>query len=177
MTLLGMHLDLAGALLIFCLRLADVTLGTVRTVLVMRGVRFVAALVGFFEIIIWVVAISRVMAHLDNVFIIIAYAGGYSCCILIGIFVEERLAGYSRPIDAVCLVGNRPRRRNHELHSPSGWRGMRRCPASPPCDRLDLACSRRYPRAHPCFRRAHRRRERTHRPRGSARHSGWCCLR
>ena len=92
MTLLGMHLDLAGALLIFCLRLADVTLGTVRTVLVMRGVRFVAALVGFFEIIISVVAISRVMAHLDNVFNIIAYAGGYSCGILMGIFVEERLA-------------------------------------------------------------------------------------
>ena len=54
MTLFGMPIDLAGALFIFCLRLADVTLGTIRTVLVMRGVRFVAALVGFFEIIIWV---------------------------------------------------------------------------------------------------------------------------
>ena len=32
------------------------------------------------------------MAHLDNVFNIIAYAGGYSCGILMGIFVEERLA-------------------------------------------------------------------------------------
>ena len=92
MTLFGMPIDLAGALFIFCLRLADVTLGTIRTVLVMRGVRFVAALVGFFEIIIWVVAISRVMGHLDSVFNVIAYAAGYSCGILMGIFVEERLA-------------------------------------------------------------------------------------
>ncbi len=92
MSILGMPIDILGALFIFCLRLADVTLGTVRTVLVMRGVRFAAALVGFFEVIIWVIAISRVMGHLDNVFNIIAYAAGYSCGILMGIFVEERLA-------------------------------------------------------------------------------------
>lgn len=92
MTVFGVPIDLAGMLLIFCLRLTDVTLGTIRTVMVMRGVRVVAALVGFFEVIIWVVAISRVMGQLDNVLNIVAYAAGYSCGILMGIFVEERLA-------------------------------------------------------------------------------------
>lgn len=84
--------DLAGALLIFGLRLSDVALGTVRAVLVMRGIRPVAALVGFFEILIWVFAVSQVMSHLDNPANVLAYAAGYSSGILLGMFIEERMA-------------------------------------------------------------------------------------
>lgn len=87
-----LDIDIAGALLIFALRLADVALGTVRSVLVMRGIRPVAALVGFFEILIWVFAVSQVMSHLDHLANVFAYAAGYSSGILLGMVIEERMA-------------------------------------------------------------------------------------
>ena len=51
---------LANALFIFGLRVTDVSMGTVRTIMVLRGMRKVAALIGFVEVSIWVVAVSRV---------------------------------------------------------------------------------------------------------------------
>ncbi|WMW64617.1 DUF5698 domain-containing protein [Nitratidesulfovibrio liaohensis] len=87
-----LDIDIAGALLIFALRLADVALGTIRAVLVMRGIRPMAAAVGFFEILIWVFAISQVMSHLDNLANVVAYAAGYSSGILLGMFMEDRMA-------------------------------------------------------------------------------------
>ncbi len=83
---------LGNALLIFCLRLTDVSLGTVRTIMVTRGMRKVAALMGFVEVTIWVVAITRVLGNMDNVISILAYAGGFACGTLLGMGIEERLA-------------------------------------------------------------------------------------
>lgn len=83
---------LGNALLIFCLRLTDVSLGTVRTILVTRGMRKVAALMGFVEVTIWVVAITRVLGNMDNVISILAYSGGFACGTLLGMGIEERLA-------------------------------------------------------------------------------------
>ncbi len=83
---------LGNALLIFCLRLTDVSLGTVRTIMVTRGMRKVAALMGFVEVTIWVVAITRVLGNMDNVISILAYSGGFACGTLLGMGIEERLA-------------------------------------------------------------------------------------
>ncbi|HQH72591.1 MAG TPA: DUF2179 domain-containing protein [bacterium] len=87
--------NLLSALLIFCLRVSDVTLGTVRSILVMRGVRKVAPFIGFLEVTIWVFAIMKVMSQLDNLWNILGYSSGYAVGILMGMFVEEKLGlGY-----------------------------------------------------------------------------------
>jgi len=87
--------NLLSALLIFCLRVCDVTLGTVRSILVMRGVRKVAPFIGFLEVTIWVFAIMKVMSQLDNLWNILGYSSGYAVGILMGMFVEEKLGlGY-----------------------------------------------------------------------------------
>jgi uncharacterized protein YebE (UPF0316 family) len=83
---------LGNALLIFCLRLTDVSLGTVRMIMVTRGMRKMAALLGFVEVSIWVVAITRVLGNMDNVISVLAYAGGFACGTLLGMWIEERLA-------------------------------------------------------------------------------------
>jgi uncharacterized protein YebE (UPF0316 family) len=57
---------LGNALLIFSLRLIDVSMGTVRMIMVMRGMRKWAALIGFLEVSIWVVAVSRVIGNVNN---------------------------------------------------------------------------------------------------------------
>ncbi|MBN1687675.1 MAG: DUF2179 domain-containing protein [Candidatus Omnitrophica bacterium] len=84
-----------NALLIFFLRVTDVSLGTVRMVMVTRGHRLTAAAIGFFEITIWVVAVSKVISHLTNWFYVFGYSGGFAAGTLCGMFLVEKLAiGY-----------------------------------------------------------------------------------
>jgi len=77
---------------IFLARISDVSIGTVRIIMVSRGRRFVSALLGFFEVIIWLLAVSQVLAHLNNVFSYLAYGAGFATGNFIGISIENRLA-------------------------------------------------------------------------------------
>ncbi len=65
-----------NVLLIFLLRVTDVSLGTVRTMMIMRGMRKWAALTGFVEVTIWVVAVGRVIANLDSIWNVVGYSRG-----------------------------------------------------------------------------------------------------
>ncbi len=78
--------------LIFFARITDVTLGTLRIIFVSRGNKNVAPILGFFEVLIWVIAISNIIQHLDNVFTYLAWAGGFATGNFIGMKIEERLA-------------------------------------------------------------------------------------
>lgn len=79
-------------LFIFLARIFDVSLGTLRIIFVTKGMRSVAPLVGFFEVLIWLLAISRIMQDLDNWLCYIAYAAGFASGNFIGMYLEERLA-------------------------------------------------------------------------------------
>ena len=79
-------------LLIFLGRICDVTLGTLRIIFVSRSKRILAPLVGFFEVSIWLLAISQIMQHIDNPLCFFAYAGGFAMGNYIGIRIEEKLA-------------------------------------------------------------------------------------
>jgi uncharacterized protein YebE (UPF0316 family) len=82
---------LVTALLIFCLRLVDVSLGTVRLLMIGRGQRKIAPLLGFVEVTIWVIAISQVITNLDNIINILAYSGGFAAGTLVGMWIEDKL--------------------------------------------------------------------------------------
>jgi uncharacterized protein YebE (UPF0316 family) len=79
-------------LFIFLARIFDVSLGTLRIIFVTKGMRIIAPLVGFFEVLIWLLAISRIMQDLDNWVSYIAYAGGFATGNFVGMYLEERLA-------------------------------------------------------------------------------------
>lgn len=79
-------------LLIFLARTADVALGTVRIILISRGQRAIAPLVGAVEVSIWLAALSQVLAHLGRPQNFIAYAGGFAFGTWAGMLLEERLA-------------------------------------------------------------------------------------
>jgi len=86
---------LQPALLIFVLRLIDVSLMVLRVLMVMRGRKAIAWATGFFQAIVFVVAIRQVMADLGNWVNIISYAAGFATGNVIGMWIEERLAvGY-----------------------------------------------------------------------------------
>ena len=78
--------------LIFVARILDVSLGTVRVIFVSKGFKYLAPLVGFFEVLIWLLAIVRIMKNLENPACYIAYAGGFAMGNYIGIIIAERLS-------------------------------------------------------------------------------------
>lgn len=81
--------------LIFFARIMDVSIGTVRIILVAKGYKKFAPLAGFFEVLIWIIAITRIVENLDNWICYFAYAGGFATGNYIGMIIEERLAlGY-----------------------------------------------------------------------------------
>jgi uncharacterized protein YebE (UPF0316 family) len=79
-------------LLIALARVVDVTLGTIRIIYISRGMKHLAPVFGFFEILIWLIAIGQIMQNLTNPLYYLAYALGFAGGNLVGIFVEERLA-------------------------------------------------------------------------------------
>jgi len=79
-------------LLIFLARICDVSLQTMRIVFVSRGMKIIAPLVGFFEVLIWLAAIQQIMQNLNNVVCYVAYAGGFAVGSFVGIHIEKRLA-------------------------------------------------------------------------------------
>jgi uncharacterized protein YebE (UPF0316 family) len=80
------------ALLIFFARILDVSIGTVRTILIFRGYRTRGAILGFFEILVWVVAVAQVIANLEEWYLVVAYAGGFAAGNYVGSWIESRLA-------------------------------------------------------------------------------------
>jgi uncharacterized protein YebE (UPF0316 family) len=80
-------------LLIFALRVCDVTLGTVRTVAIVKGYLSLAVALGFIEVMIWILAVSQVIARIDeSIFLALSFAGGFAAGNAVGILVERRLA-------------------------------------------------------------------------------------
>ena len=78
--------------LIFAARVFDVSLGTVRVIFVSRGLKYLAPIVGFFEILIWLLAIGQIMKNLSNPACYVAYAGGFAMGNFVGICIAERLS-------------------------------------------------------------------------------------
>lgn len=79
-------------LLIFTARVIDVSLGTLRIIFISRGKRFLAPLMGFFEVLVWLLAISQIFKNLHNPACYIAYAAGFAGGSYIGMAIENRLA-------------------------------------------------------------------------------------
>lgn len=80
-------------LIVYFCRIGDVSVGTIRIISVMRGHKMLSAVLGFLEVIIWIFAVSTVITHLqDNFIIAFAYAAGFATGNLVGMTIEERLA-------------------------------------------------------------------------------------
>lgn len=79
-------------LLIFLARICDQSIGTMRIIFVSKGKRNIAPILGFFEVLIWITAISKIMQNLDNYVNYIAYAAGFATGNLVGMIIEEKLA-------------------------------------------------------------------------------------
>ena len=107
-------LDLAGPLLmpfgIFVAEACVVTIGTVRSIFVLRGMKVASAALGLFETVIWLFAVGQVFSNLSNISCSVAYAAGFTLGNYLGVLLEGKLAVGSvllrvvTPRDADALV-------------------------------------------------------------------------
>jgi uncharacterized protein YebE (UPF0316 family) len=74
------------------MRLTDVTLMTLRIIFVSKGYKLWSSVMGFFEVSVWLVAISQVMNNLDKPLYAIAYAIGFACGNYLGAYLDEKIA-------------------------------------------------------------------------------------
>jgi len=79
-------------ILIFLARITDVSIGTMRLIFISKGYKVFAACLGFFEVLIWIVAITQIMKNLTNVYYYIAYAAGFATGNFVGMVIEEKIA-------------------------------------------------------------------------------------
>jgi uncharacterized protein YebE (UPF0316 family) len=78
--------------LIFCARVMDVSINTLRIMFVMNGKKKIAPILGFFESLIWLLAIGQIFQNVNNPMSYIAYAGGFAMGTFVGMTIEEKLA-------------------------------------------------------------------------------------
>lgn len=81
-----------SALLIFGLRLTDMSLDTIRLLFVMRGRKLLAGLIGGTQAAVFIVAVSAVLTRPLNPWTVIGYAAGFGAGVIVGMLAEERLA-------------------------------------------------------------------------------------
>jgi uncharacterized protein YebE (UPF0316 family) len=93
-----------GALLIFLLRIVDVSMAMIRMILAVRGKRGLAAIIGFFEVLIWIVAVGQALQHVHSLLHLVGYAGGFAMGNYVGVWLEGRFAIGVNVVQAVCRV-------------------------------------------------------------------------
>ena len=113
-----MHLPLVGSdfnwyawvilpIIIFLARVADVTLGTIRIIMINRGKRKIAPLLGFCEVFIWIVVMGQLVSNLEGFTSFVGYAAGFAVGNYVGMYIEDRLA-LGRVIVRVIVAQNGP---------------------------------------------------------------------
>lgn len=98
-----------GSLMIFFARVVDVSIGTMRVIVLVRGKRYLAGALGFVESILYILALGFVVTRLDDPINIVMYALGFASGNIVGSFIEERMAMGFITVQVISL--SRP----HEL--------------------------------------------------------------
>ena len=80
------------ALFVFSARIIDVSIGTIRTILLVKGQRRIASVLGFFEVMIYLIVLGKVVGSIDQPILILAYCLGYATGNIIGSKIEEKLS-------------------------------------------------------------------------------------
>ena len=78
--------------LIFLARICDVSIGTVRLMLQSKGKIYLAPLLGFFEMLVWLLAVRQVVLNLANWACMFTFAAGFATGNFVGLLIEEKLA-------------------------------------------------------------------------------------
>ncbi len=89
--------SILGAFIIMVMRICDVSIGTMRIILVVQGKKYFAGLAGMIEVLIWVFAIRYIFQNLDQIQNLFGYAIGFGIGNILGITIEQKIGlGYAQ---------------------------------------------------------------------------------
>jgi uncharacterized protein YebE (UPF0316 family) len=129
-------------LVIFLARVCDVSLGTIRVQFIIRRQKLLAALIGFVEVLIFILIVSRVIQDIQHWPYVLAYAGGFATGTLLGMSLTERL---SQRLLQATVIGNGSHEQMEAALREAGfaltrYQGTGR---DGPVDVIDVICSSR----------------------------------
>lgn len=79
--------------LLICLaRVIDVSIGTIRLIFTAKGFKFSSPILGFFETLIWLIAVKQILTNVTHPVLYVAYAGGFALGTYVGIILEDKLS-------------------------------------------------------------------------------------
>ena len=90
-----------GAVIIFFSRVTDVSMGTFRVQMIVRRKKLIAGVLGFFEVLIFILIVSKVIQDIGNWLNVIAYCGGFAIGNMVGIYISEKI---SKEIVSVGII-------------------------------------------------------------------------
>lgn len=78
-------------LAVFCARIIDTSLATIRTVMVVKDRTILAFIFAFFEVFVWFLIVRQALTSVENVLLLaIAYSAGYACGVMVGMYITDR---------------------------------------------------------------------------------------
>ncbi len=93
---------------IFLARVADVSLGTTRTIMSVKGKTLLAAIIAFFEVFIWfMVAREALNTDIDSIWIPLSYSLGFATGTLIGTFISHHFINGLMCVQVITKIGNK----------------------------------------------------------------------
>lgn len=90
-----MPIEISNIILIFLIflsRIIDVSLGTIRMIFISKGFKYIAPILGFFEVLVWIVVVSKLMNNSTGLILYVAYAAGFAAGTFVGMKLEEKLS-------------------------------------------------------------------------------------
>jgi uncharacterized protein YebE (UPF0316 family) len=91
-------------LVIFLAKIVEVALMTVRIVLITKGERLIGAIIGFFEVVIWIVVVGNVIADItSDPLKAVAYSLGFAVGNYVGSLLEEKIGIGMSEVQAIVL--------------------------------------------------------------------------
>lgn len=94
-------------ILIFSVRIIDVSLDTLRVIFVIKGEKIISATIGFFEVLVWFLIVKQALnTDLTSIWIAISYAGGYATGTLLGGFLSDKLISGNLTVQVILSSRN-----------------------------------------------------------------------
>jgi uncharacterized protein YebE (UPF0316 family) len=94
-----------GGLVIFCTRIVDVSMDTMRVLFIVRGKRAIAGMLGFVQALLWILAIGTALRYIDSWYHILGYAGGFAMGNIVGLTIEQAVAYGALTIQVISRRG------------------------------------------------------------------------
>ncbi len=90
--------------LMLLMKVVEVSIGTLRIVLITRGERVLGAFLGFLEVLIWIILVSTVLTDISSDPIkVVVYAAGFGLGNYVGSILEEKLGIGNVRVEAIVL--------------------------------------------------------------------------